>query len=119
MEEGGGDEIGGEEGTCGGVRGVLFSEEVIGKGDLGESGILPSQSVVGLKLLDHRLLIKIDQASSSCAIYTQLETDPVLSTSGIIFSISFITGLFIFFVSTVFPYRVLIMSLSLFYTLVF
>ena len=58
----------GEEGTCGGVRRVLFSEEVVRKGNLGESGILPSQSVVGLKLLDHRLLIKIDQASLSCAI---------------------------------------------------
>ena len=81
--------MGGEEGTCGGVRGVLFSEEVEGKGDLGELGILPSQSEIGLKLLDPGLLIKTDQASLSCAIYAQLEIDPVLSTSGIIFLISF------------------------------
>ena len=59
--------MGGEEGTCGGVRG-FFVEEVVGKGEWGESGILPSQSGVGLKLFDPRLLIKIDQASLSCAI---------------------------------------------------
>ena len=81
--------MGGEEGICGGVRGVLFSKKVIRKGDLGDSGILPSQSGVGLKLLDPRLLIRIDQATLSFAIYAQLEKDPVLSTSGIIFSISF------------------------------
>ena len=81
--------MGGEEGTCGGVRGVLFSEEVEGKGDLGELGILPSQSGAGLKLLDPRLLIKIGQASLSCAIYAQLENDTTLSTSGIVFSIYF------------------------------
>ena len=63
----------GEEGTCGGVRRVLFSEEVVRKGNLGESGILPSQSGVGLKLLGPRILIRIDQASLSFAIYVQLE----------------------------------------------
>ena len=87
--KGGGDGMGGEEGTYDRVRGVLFSEEEVEKGNLGEPGILPSQSGVGLKLLDPRLLIKIDQANLSCTIYAQLEKDPVLSTSGIIFSISF------------------------------
>ena len=70
----------GEEGICGGVRGVLFSKKVIRKGDLGDSGILPSQSGVGLKLLDPRLLIRIDQASLLFAIYVQLEKYTVLST---------------------------------------
>ena len=51
----------------------MFSEEVVGKGDLGESGILPSQSGVGSKLLDPRLLIKIGQASLACATYVQLK----------------------------------------------
>ena len=50
--------MGGEERNFGGVPGVLFSEEVVGKEELGESGILPSQSGVDLKLLDPRLLIK-------------------------------------------------------------
>ena len=36
---------------------------------------------VGLKLLEPKLLIKIDQANLSCAIYSQLK-DPLLSTSG-------------------------------------
>ena len=41
-EGGGGDGMGGEEGTCGGARGVLFPEEVVGKREVGESGILLS-----------------------------------------------------------------------------
>ena len=40
-------EGGGEGGTYSEVRGVFLFEEVKGKGELGESGLLPSHSVVG------------------------------------------------------------------------
>ena len=69
--------------------GVIFLREVEGIGNFGESGVLPSHSVIGLKLLEPKLLIKIDQANLSYAIYAQLEKDPFLSTSGIIFPLSF------------------------------
>ena len=51
--------------------------------------MLPSHSGVGLKKLEPKLLIRIDQATLSCAIYAQLEKDPLKSTSGIIFPMSF------------------------------
>ena len=38
-------------GTCGGVRGVFFWE-VGGEGGIGESGVLPSHSGVGLMFLN-------------------------------------------------------------------
>ena len=44
---------------------------------------------IGYTSADPRLLIKIGQASLSCAIYAQLEKDTTLSTSGIVFSIYF------------------------------
>ena len=74
-------------GACGDVRGVVFFGEVRGEVGIGEAGVLPSHSGVGLKFLEPKLLIRIDQVNMSCAIYAQLKKDPLKSTSGVTFSI--------------------------------
>ena len=53
--------------------GEIFWGGIGGKGEFGETGVLPFHSGVGLKLLEPKLLIKIDQSKLSYAIYVQLE----------------------------------------------
>ena len=83
---GGGCVCKGEGGTCSGVWGFLLSEKLVRIGELGESEVLPTHSGTDFKLLDPKLLIKIDQASSLYAINAQFESDHLLSTWGIMFT---------------------------------
>ena len=53
--------------------GRIFEGGEGGKGEFGETGVLPFHSGVGLKFLKPKLLIKIDQSNLSYAIYVQLE----------------------------------------------
>jgi len=56
---------------------------------LGESRVLSSHSGVGLSCFDPKLMIRIDQANILFAIFAHFEKDPLLSTSGTIFLMSF------------------------------